>query len=352
VFNTFNQPGGEKRRYITYICIRNYGDALVQAAMISNLMGDHLKDIVVICKKSTSFIFAARDITCLHLPEKFYNPIEVIKFLYFLYKRKSYVYCFFGDIRERLISLFLIRGKVFIPKWPKENYLNKILRMKGPLFHATSKSLENFNLYADFKELIIFSKLNTGYIIPKETLNNCPNSSFSKVTATVEVEHRISLQLMGSIREKIIPESIILLLVNKLLSLNYGLNFIGDKVQIDQLKRLLNLKLCKDISYCTSFLEGESAIASSVAFIGIDSYWAHYAVLESKPSFIFTGGIPERAIYPEHTATFATGTACDFFPCNNFSFCFNGESAPLSCFGVGNNKLIDFEINKFLETLK
>lgn len=320
--------------------------------MISNLMGDHLKDIVVICKKSTSFIFAARDITYLHLPERFYNPVEVIKFLYLLSKRKSYVYCFFGDIRERLISLLIIRGKVFMPKWPKENYLNKILRIKGPLFHAKSIPLENFNLYADFKELIIFSRLNAGHIISKEALSNYPNSIFPKATATVEVMHRISLQVTGSIREKIMPESIILLLVNKLLSLNYGLNFIGDKAQIDQLKRLLNLKLYKDISYCTTFLEGERAIASSAAFIGIDSYWAHYAVLESKPSFIFTGGIPERAIYPEHTATFATGEACDFFPCNNFSFCFDGESAPLSCFGVGNTKLIDFEINKFLETLK
>ncbi len=352
MFNTLNQLSGEKRRYITYICIRNYGDALLQAAMISNLMGDHLKDIVVVCKKNTSFIFAARDITCLYLPERFYNPIEVIKFLYLLSKRKSYVYCFFGDIGERLISLFLIRGKVFIPKWPKENYLNKMLRIKGPLFHAISKPLENFNLYADFKELIIFSRINAGYIISKEEFSDCPNSIFSKVTNTVEVGHRISLQVMGSIREKIMPESIILLLVNKLLSLKYGLNFIGDKAQIDQLKRLLNLQLRKDISYCTSFLEGERAIASSVAFIGIDSYWAHYAVLQSKPSFIFTGGIPERAIYPEHTATFATGEACDFFPCNNFSFCFDGEGAPLSCFGIGNNKLIDIEINKFLETLK
>ena len=351
MFKSLNQRSGEKRHYVIYICVRNYGDALVQAAMISSLMSDHLEDVLVICKKSTGFIFDERKIKYLLLPENNFNPLELISFIYSITKIRSSTYCFFGDIRERLISLFFIRSKVFVPKWPNENYLNKVLRIKGPLFHAETFPLKNFNIYQDFKDLVIFSKNTAGLLTTDKVNLNLPYKRNIKRISIDSKEKRISLQLMGSIREKIIPHNLVVLIVEKLLRDGYGINFIGDEMQIAVIKNNFGDDVRCGMYFYDSFDKGKQAISSSIGFIGVDSFWAHYAISESIPAFIFTGGFPSDAIYPKETKTFSLGSACSAFPCNSHSICFSGDDIPLSCFGNGNSKLLLEEVDKFTTSL-
>jgi hypothetical protein len=338
-----------KDQLLTYICLRNHGDCLIQANFIAQSMKGQLKSVLVVTSKKNKFIFDEKGIECITIPGTSNGVIQWIKFIYLIFTLRANVFCFFGDIRERLLTLFFLKSNIYIPIWPKSHYFNQVLRMYGPLFHSKNRIYDNLNIYSDFEAIVQYSDSTRSMKNRSEFQHFNIAKNLSKPR---DLNKIISIQVMGSIREKIIPDNLVILLVEKLLQDGYGINFIGDELQIGIIKNNFSFYNRQNIFYFDNFDEGRLAITSSLGFIGVDSFWAHFAIFESIPALIFTGGFPPGAIYPKDVQTFSVTSICSAFPCNSHSICFGSNNLPLSCFGNGNSKLVLEEVDKFIISLE